>query len=171
MNFLGYSLINLETKEETQFWACNDIPPYIMIDGKTIMPVELDIEYSGHILVQKIENDNKPSKWHSSTGQTTEFDGTNYIVTITYPEQPNLVPDTVSNFQGRSILVLNGLDEVVNNAINSIENETERKLAQLAWEKGSFDRNSPLLNNIMFLLGKNDNFRDQLFRDAADIFV
>lgn len=171
MNFLGYSLIDIKTEKEIQTWACLDIPPYIIIDNNTYKNLIIGNEYNGYKFVEKYEIDNKPSKWHLSSGYTTNFDGTNYIITITYPEQPELAPDTVSNFQGRSILVLNGLDEIVNNAINSIENETERKLAQLAWEKGSFDRNSPLLNNIMFLLGKDDNFRDQLFRDAADIFV
>lgn len=172
MIFAGYSLIDLEDNTEIRTWATTSLIPQLNLpNGNIVCAPTINVEYSGYKLVERYEINEKPSKWHASIGQTSEFVDNKFVVTILYPVEPNLAPDTVSNFQGRSILVLNGLDETVNNAINAIENETERKLAQLAWEKGSFDRNSPLLNNIMLLLGKDDNFRDQLFRDAYDLFV
>jgi hypothetical protein len=80
-------------------------------------------------------------------------------------------PRSVSNFQGRTALRLAGIFDAVQNAITAIPDPTQRAIAQDAFDRGDFDRDSEMLNQVLGQLGHDDAFRDALFAQAAAIKV
>jgi hypothetical protein len=83
------------------------------------------------------------------------------------------VPESVTNFQGRAMLIRAGLFDAVQAAINSIGEDTQRAIAQEAFERAPFHRKSPLLLAVNAALPqpKTDAELDQLFRDGSEIAV
>jgi hypothetical protein len=81
------------------------------------------------------------------------------------------VPRSVSNFQGRTALRLAGIFDAVQKAITAIPDKTQGAIAQDAFDRGDFDRDSEMLNQVLGQLGHDDAFRDALFAQAAAIKV
>lgn len=100
-------------------------------------------------------------------------DGYSYAdgVFTALPPAPGPVPESVSNFQGRAILAQLGIDADVQAAIAAIPDVTQRAIAQLAYDKAEFGRNSPLLISVATGLGKDAAFIDEMFRQAALIKI
>lgn len=82
-----------------------------------------------------------------------------------------LDPPSVSNFQGRTALRLAGIFDQVSAAIDALTDETQRAIAQDAFRRGDFDRDSALLNQILVEMGHDAAYRDALFTQAAAIKV
>jgi len=80
-------------------------------------------------------------------------------------------PRPVTNFQGRTVLRLHDLFDPVQAAITAIEDVMQRTIAQDAFERGAFEVESPLLNQVLTQLGHDEAFRDALFVEAAAISV
>lgn len=100
-----------------------------------------------------------------ATGETTYEDGPDI------DPVPDPVPESVSNFQGRTILRTLGIFDVVQVAISGIADATQRAISQDAFDRAEFNRKSPLLLNVAAQLGKDDAFIDEMFRQAAAIKV
>ncbi|MFN7155089.1 MAG: hypothetical protein ACK4OE_15500 [Acidovorax sp.] len=79
-----------------------------------------------------------------------------------------LVPVKVTRRQARRALVLAGLFDLVQPAIDAIADPLERQLAQIDWDDSQeFARNWPLLLQIGQGLGLSDADMDELFIGAA----
>ena len=87
------------------------------------------------------------------------------------PAPAPVVPQQVSNFQGRAILRIYGMYDAVDNTISNISDPLQQIIAQDAFSSAPFNRNSPLLISIAYQLGHDDAFIDQMFIDAAKITV
>jgi hypothetical protein len=82
---------------------------------------------------------------------------------------PNAVPVEVSNFQGRTMLRKAGLFDAVQDSINAIADPLEKAIAQDAFERGTFSRNSALLASITAELNLTSEQVDEMFRQAVEI--
>lgn len=89
------------------------------------------------------------------------------------PERPApvlLIPFKVTRSQARSALLLRGLLDQVQPIIDSIEDLTERALAQIKWDDAlEFERYSPLVVMIARALDLDDAALDELFIFAASL--
>lgn len=104
-------------------------------------------------------------------------DGEGGTVTITPPfkfgmlaESHQPVPESVTSRQGMEQLIRSGLDEQVDDAINSINDPVERKLARNWLDKaGVWERDNPQLLAIGGALGLTPQDVDSLFIQAATL--
>ena len=97
------------------------------------------------------------------------FDGKKYAAPAPEPEAADAVPATVTNFQAHAALLSAGLEDKAQAAITAITDDTQRKLAQLAFDKGAFYRDSPLVAQLGKALKLKDADIDDLFRAASKI--
>lgn len=80
------------------------------------------------------------------------------------------VPQQVSRAQGKAALIRQGLWPSVLNYANSIEDETERQLAEVALnDTTDWQRSSPFLNAAAQALGLTAEQIDDLFIEASQI--
>lgn len=78
------------------------------------------------------------------------------------------VPASVTRRQARQALLLSGLLDNVQPAIDAIPDATERGMAQIEWDDSQvFERDRPLLIQIGMALGLDDAGLDALFLQAA----
>ncbi|MDY0206211.1 MAG: hypothetical protein RBR82_06250 [Pseudomonas sp.] len=86
-------------------------------------------------------------------------------------QEPELVPDVITRRQAKQQLLLVGLLDVVDVGIAAIEDETERRMAQIYWEDSQeFERNHPLLISLgMSILGLTEEQLDDLFIAASKL--
>lgn len=78
------------------------------------------------------------------------------------------VPASVTRRQARQALLLAGLLDNVQPAIDAIPDATQRGMAQIEWDDSqNFERHRPLLVQIGVALGLNDEAMDNLFIQAA----
>jgi len=83
-------------------------------------------------------------------------------------DDTNAVPQSVTARQGLQQLIVEGLDEAAAQAIGSIPDEVERKLARAWFDRAStWERDNPQLNQIGDALGLSEAQKDDLFRQAA----
>lgn len=83
---------------------------------------------------------------------------------------PPPVPQQVTRRQARQALLLAGLLDDVQPAIDAIPDATQRALAQIEWDDSlEFLRNRPLVIQIGTALGLDDAGLDQLFIQAASL--
>lgn len=90
---------------------------------------------------------------------------------IAGPKPAPFVPDRVTNFQARALLIRRGLFDAVDAAIQAGKNgaDEEREAFQ-AWEFGNeFLRDSPTLARIAAGLGLSDAERDEMIIEASKI--
>lgn len=81
-----------------------------------------------------------------------------------------LIPTAVSRAQGKAALIQRGLWPSVLNYAASIEDETERQLAEVALnDTTDWQRSSPFLNAAAQALGLTDEQIDELFIEASQI--
>lgn len=80
------------------------------------------------------------------------------------------VPESVTSRQGMEQLIRSGLDEQVDDAINSITDPVEQKLVRNWLDKaGIWERNNPQLLAICIALGLTSADVDALFIEASDL--
>lgn len=88
---------------------------------------------------------------------------------VPVPPQP-LVPHKVTRRQARQALLLAGLLEQVEPAIQSITDPMQRQLALIEWQDSlEFERHRPLLITLGAALGLDEAALDQLFITAATL--
>jgi len=93
------------------------------------------------------------------------WDGESFIKP---PTPPAPVPASVTRRQAREALLNIGLLDDVEMVINSIEDETERKRAEIYWlDSATFERSHPMLIQIASAVGLTDAEIDELFVAAA----
>lgn len=86
------------------------------------------------------------------------------------PSTPDAVPDVVSAYQARAALIMAGLDDEVQAAIDAIGDPVGRKLTQNAWDKAAtVRRDSPFTQTLAAALGLSDAQLDNLFIVAAQV--
>ena len=95
-------------------------------------------------------------------------DGT-AIVTWDCVEIPVEIPEEVTRRQFRIALVLAGIElSDVENALNSIEDPTERAIALIEWQDAlTFKRSHTLINSFAPMFNLSEEDLDQLFLTAA----
>lgn len=77
---------------------------------------------------------------------------------------------SITSRQGEQQLILAGLDEQVEAAIDGIEDVTQRKLTRAWYQRAStWDRDSAALAALADALGLTDAQVDDLFRSAAEL--
>lgn len=87
------------------------------------------------------------------------------------PEPLPQVPQFISFAQGKRAMIRRGYWQAANDFVDSIEDETERLLAQSALhDPQEFHRTSPFLNYLAGVLEISDSEIDEMFIEgAADI--
>jgi len=102
---------------------------------------------------------------HIATGSVLEWDGTTVTrVFTTEPAPPPPVPETVSRFQARAALMLEGRLGDAEAAIAAANDP----LMSLAWAEAiEWKRSSPALNALAEEIGMTHDDIDDLFRAAA----
>lgn len=80
------------------------------------------------------------------------------------------VPRSVTKRQARQALLLAGLLDLVQPAIDAIPNETARRMAQIEWDDSQeYQRDRPVLIVLATQLGLTSGDLDQLFHTAATL--
>ncbi|OPX57077.1 hypothetical protein SAMN02745127_02061 [Oceanospirillum multiglobuliferum] len=84
--------------------------------------------------------------------------------------QPEPIPQKLSRAQARGALILAGLIDHVQPALDAIEDPLQRALAQNDWDnRMEFERTHPQLLAIADALGLTDDQLDQLFIKGAKL--
>ena len=80
------------------------------------------------------------------------------------------VPASVTKRQARQALLLAGLLDQVQPAIDAIPDATARRMAQIEWDDSQeYQRDRPVLISLATALGLDGDALDQLFRTAATL--
>ena len=96
-----------------------------------------------------------------------EYD--NGFVTIE-PEQPLIIPQTISLRQARELLIRQGLFETVQNLIDNMEDPVEKLIIQNYWEYSTvFERDNAVVIQMSNRLGLTDKQLDELFIEASKL--
>lgn len=83
---------------------------------------------------------------------------------------PPPIPHVVTRRQGRQALILAGKFAAVQAAINTIEDETQRLLAQSWWDDSAeYERTNPFLLQLAQAIGLDDAALDALFVTAGGL--
>lgn len=87
------------------------------------------------------------------------------------PQTPPVrIPSSVTRRQARQALLLAGLLDNVQPALDAIPDATQRRLMQIEWDDSQeFHRNRPALLALAGALGLNSSQIDQLFITAAGL--
>lgn len=108
-----------------------------------------------------------------ATGWSYKIKGNYAIATPTLIQEPEPtveVPEKVSRAQGKHVLVLNNLWTVVIDYIESIEDETEKALTEIAfYDTHEWQRNSPSLSRCANAIGLSEEELDSLFIQASGL--
>lgn len=123
--------------------------------------------------LQEVPDEHRAS--HCTVDEPRAFDWPDYwmnaardgleLVPVTPP--PVMVPQKVTRRQGRQALLLAGALDLVPMAIAAIEDETERRLAQIEWEDAQeYERQRPL---VVMMGAALDLDLDALFIHAATL--
>lgn len=83
---------------------------------------------------------------------------------------PDPVPGYVTKRQGRQQLILIGLIDTVQPAIDAITDSTQRALVQSFWDDSSiYERNHPQMITLAHAIGMNDEQLDKAFIEAEKL--
>lgn len=123
--------------------------------------------YPPHVDLTVVAGVTLPQPWpgHGYTYANGEFSALEEVV------EPGPVPQSVTNFQGRAALHTLGIFDDVQNAIDAVENATQRAIYQEAFDRAGFHRDSAFLNSVAAGLGMSSEDVDDMFRAAAAIKV
>ena len=89
---------------------------------------------------------------------------------ILNPPKEIVVPEFVTRAQGKAALIRAGLWQGVLSYVASIEDETEKSVAEVALnDTTNWQRSSPFLNDAAHALGLTDEQLDGLFLQASKI--
>lgn len=129
------------------------------IHGKDI-PEEA-LEVSDELFLQTINETDGIWKHDPKTGEITKHP---------LPPTPPYVPEQVTRAQGKAVLIQAGLWQDVLDYVGTIEDATERQLAEVALHDTThWQRTSPFLNSAAAALGITEQQMDALFQQAAEI--
>jgi hypothetical protein len=91
-----------------------------------------------------------------------------YVVPDPLPAPALPVPPSVTKRQARQALLLAGLLDLVQPAIDAIPDTTARRMAQIEWDDSQeYHRDRPVLVSLATALGLDAAALDDLFRTAA----
>lgn len=76
------------------------------------------------------------------------------------------VPATVTKFQAKAALLLDGQLQAVEDLVAQSD-----AMTQLAWREADFSRSSPMIASMASILEWDNEYLDDLFRRAARIVV
>lgn len=112
--------------------------------------------------------------WHDAPDDvghdTHEFDGTAVVSKPAPPPAPIVIPSEVTRAQARGALILDGLIDSVQPAINAIADPMQRALAQNDWDNRlTFRRDNPTLVALATALSLTEEQLDSLFTTAAGL--
>lgn len=86
------------------------------------------------------------------------------------PVTTEIVPQSVTKAQGKAALIREGIWQGVLDYVASIEDATQKALAEVALNDTThWQRSSPFLNSAAKALGLSDEQLDQLFIEASKI--
>lgn len=89
---------------------------------------------------------------------------------FTTPVEPEKIPTSVSDRQGVQQLIIEGLDDQVETAIDNISDTTERKLTRNWYQRAkTWERDNQQLLSLTNALGLTDQQIDDLFKDASKL--
>jgi len=92
------------------------------------------------------------------------------VVELPEPVPVVRVPSSVTRRQARQALLLAGLLDDVQPAINAIPDTVQRGMAQIEWDDSQeFQRQRPLVVSIGLAIGLDSDALDQLFITAAGL--
>lgn len=111
-----------------------------------------------------------PASGQAVSSQTAGI-GDTYAAGVFTPQAPTpVVPPSVTRRQARQALLLAGLLDDVQPAIDAISNATQRALVQIEWEDSlTFERSRPSLISLATALGLDSDALDDLFITAAGL--
>ena len=93
-----------------------------------------------------------------------------YSVPDPLPAPALPVPQSVTKRQARQALLLAGLLDLVQPAIDAIPDTTARRMAQIEWDDSQeYQRDRPVLISLASRLGLTAGALDNLFRTAATL--
>ncbi len=82
-------------------------------------------------------------------------------------ERKASVPQTITLRQGRELIIKRGLTQIIENAIDSIEDEIQRLVIRNFWENSQvFERNNETLLQFLAMLGITEQEGDEMFIEA-----
>jgi hypothetical protein len=170
MQHTGFSLID-SNNNIVESWHENNgsrsAPDVIFIPDSdvTVHAPDLYTDYNGYKLVKRHLVDDKPSEWYQRISSNTEFNGTDVVETFVYPEDPNIVPQSVTPVQFRKALNQLNIRNEVDNYVSTLDQDSKD-----AWEYAtSFDRGNPILAAAAVALNKTTKEVDDLFRLASTL--
>ena len=170
MQHTGFSLIDSNNSVVLSWHENNgsrSCPEVIFIPNSDIMVHAPDLytDYNGYKLVKRHLVNDKPSEWHRSTSSNVEFDGTDVIETFVYPDDPNIVPESVSPVQFRRALNQLNIRNDIDSYVNTLDQNSKD-----AWEYATvIERNNPIVLNAAMELEKSSVEVDDLFRLASTL--
>ena len=86
-----------------------------------------------------------------------------------YEELPPVVPTEITMRQCKSLLIMRGLDERVEDFLNAIPDPIAKKLAFASWNGHSVLRTDPLVNTLKAFLELTEDQVDEMFVEASKI--
>lgn len=170
MQHTGYSLIDSNNNIVESWYENNGFrtaPEVIHIPNSDLVvhAPQLYTDYNGYKLVKRQLVNEKPSEWHRPISSTLLFDGTDVVETYVYPEEPNVVPQSVTPIQFRKALNQLNIRNEVDNYVSTLDQDSKD-----AWEYAtSFDRGNPILAAAAVALNKTTKEVDDLFRLASTL--
>lgn len=170
MLHVGYSVID-ENNQEVMFWGNQTgylvhIPKEIVLpNGDIVCKAEVGGSYSGYRVVERYIDDQRPSPFHSRTGELITFDGEKVVVSYTYTSEPDITPLTVTPSQFRRGLLQENLLDTVEAQIQNLPKES-----QIVWEYATvIERNHPMIGQLGLVLNKTKEEIDAFFRTASTL--
>lgn len=170
MEQIGYSLIDAQGQEITSYGntkgVLTSIPqPVVLPNGDAVHCASPGQQYGDWRFVERWMADEQPSPFHLEIGRTVAFDGGKIVVTVTYEDQPSIVPQVVTPRQARLALLGAGLLDQVEAAVEAAGGATK-----ITWEYATeILRHDPLIVSIGSALGLTSEQIDALFRSASQL--
>lgn len=139
----------------------------------TLFPSDFAEAFGSYAPVQPAQPPAHDSATHKAVELAPVQDGGQWrqawqIAALTAAELKALVPPKVTRRQARQALLLAGLLDDVQPAIDAIPDPVQRGLAQIEWDDSQeFDRHRPLLIQLAGALGLDGEALDNLFIQAG----
>lgn len=141
----------------------------------TMFPLGFAEAFGSYAPVQPAQPPAHDSATHKAVELAPVQDGGQWrqawqIAALTAAELKALVPPKVTRRQARQALLLAGLLDDVQPAIDAIPDPVQRGLAQIEWDDSQeFERHRPLLIQLAGALGLDGEALDGLFIQAAGL--
>lgn len=108
----------------------------------------------------------KPPELQS--GEFAKWNGSKWMFTTGGPKEP--IPASVTKRQGRQQMILMGVINAVQPAIDAIEDDVQRALVQSFWDDSSdYERDHPQMVELGAAIGLSTDQIDDAFRAASKL--